>query len=73
MTVSQQAFTQISGATLSEKLHTPPLPVTHVLLGYCWSHSRFSTSQGCPPEKLNNDKPSLRSTYPEITYPNPLC
>jgi len=23
------------GATLLEKLHTPPLPVTHVLLGYC--------------------------------------
>lgn len=29
------------GATLSEELHTPPLPVTHVFLGYCWSYSRF--------------------------------
>ena len=29
-------------ATLSEELHTPPLPVTHVFLGYCWSYSRFT-------------------------------
>ncbi|SCU86547.1 hypothetical protein CNECB9_4580006 [Cupriavidus necator] len=25
----------LAGATLSGKLHTPPLPVTHVPLGYC--------------------------------------
>lgn len=32
---------ELPGATLSEELQTPPLPVTHVFLGYCWSHSRF--------------------------------
>jgi len=26
---------ELPGATLSEELHTPPLPVTHVFLGYC--------------------------------------
>ncbi|CAG9237504.1 hypothetical protein PSP6_740064 [Paraburkholderia tropica] len=34
---------ELPGATLSEELHTPPLPVTHVFLGYCWSYSRFAT------------------------------
>lgn len=33
---------ELPGDALSEKLQTPPLPVTHVLLDYCWSHSRFA-------------------------------
>ena len=28
---------------MSEELHTPPLPVTHVFVGYCWSYSRFTS------------------------------
>jgi len=27
-------------ATLSQQLHTSPLPVTHVLVGYCWQNNR---------------------------------
>jgi len=48
------------GATLSEELHTPPLPVTHVFLGYCWSYSRF-TSSPRHQARQNNDTPSFRS------------
>jgi len=47
-------------ATLSEELHTPPLPVTHVFVGYCWSYSRF-TSHAILLTWPNNDTPSLRS------------
>jgi len=32
----------LAGATLSGELHTPPLPVTHVSVGYCQSHDRFA-------------------------------
>jgi len=53
---------------LSEKLHTPPLPVTHVLLGYCWSYSRFAHSP-VPRARPNNDTPSLRSYH--VTTPLP--
>ncbi len=55
------------GATLSEELHTPPLPVTHVFLGYCWSHSRFTSSPGHQ-ARQNNDTPSFRS----YRFANPL-
>jgi hypothetical protein len=50
------------GATLSEELHTPSLPMTHVFLGYCWSYSRFTT---LPTQQVrpNNDKPSFRSHH----------
>ncbi|HEY5866243.1 MAG TPA: hypothetical protein VI542_11990 [Candidatus Tectomicrobia bacterium] len=24
--------------TVSQQLHTPPLPMTHVLVGYWWQH-----------------------------------
>src|SRR5690242_6969688 len=48
------------GATLSEELHTPPLPVTHVFLGYCWSYSRFTSSPRLQ-VRQNNDTPSFRS------------
>jgi hypothetical protein len=34
---------ELPGDTLSEELHTPPSPVTHVFLGYCWSYSRFTS------------------------------
>jgi hypothetical protein len=34
---------ELPGGTLLEELHTSPLPVTHVFLGYCWSYSRFTT------------------------------
>jgi hypothetical protein len=46
------------GATLSEELHTPPLPVTHVFLGYCWSYSRF-TILAVQLTRPNNDTPSF--------------
>ncbi|MEX3858389.1 hypothetical protein AB3X94_30825 [Paraburkholderia sp. BR10923] len=55
------------GATLSEELHTPPLPVTHVFLGYCWSHSRFTSSLEHQAGQ-NNDTPSFRS----YRFANPL-
>ena len=55
------------GATLSEELHTPPLPVTHVFLGYCWSYSRFPSSPGHQ-ARQNNDTPSFRS----YRFANPL-
>jgi hypothetical protein len=55
------------GATLSEELHTPPLPVTHVFLGYCWSYSRF-TILAIPLTRPNNDTPSFRS----YRFANPL-
>ena len=55
------------GATLSEELHTPPLPVTHVFLGYCWSYSRFTSSPG-QQARQNNDTPSFRS----YRFANPL-
>jgi hypothetical protein len=55
------------GATLSEELHTPPLPVTHVFLGYCWSHSRF-TILAAQLTRPNNDTPSFRS----YRFANPL-
>jgi hypothetical protein len=48
------------GATLLEELHTPPLPVTHVFLGYCWSYSRF-TVLAAKLTRPNNDTPSFRS------------
>lgn len=35
-----------TGVTLSGELCTPPLPVTHIPLGYCWSHSRSATATG---------------------------
>ena len=47
-------------ATLSEELHTPPSPVTHVFLGYCWSYSRF-TILAVQLTRPNNDTPSFRS------------
>jgi hypothetical protein len=28
----------LDGATLSQRLHTPPLPVTHALVGYRWQY-----------------------------------
>jgi hypothetical protein len=54
-------------ATLSEELHTPPLPVTHVFLGYCWSYSRF-TILAVRLTRPNNDTPSFRS----YRFANPL-
>jgi hypothetical protein len=51
---------ELPGATLSEELHTPPLPVTHVFLGYCWSYSRFYYPVVLPTGP-NNDTPSFRS------------
>jgi hypothetical protein len=54
-------------ATLSEELHTPPLPVTHVFLGYCWSYSRF-TILAVQLTRPNNDTPSFRS----YRFANPL-
>lgn len=68
MPTSRQAFARNHpGATLSEKLQTPPLPVTHVLLGYCWSYSRF-TSSPRHQARQNNDTPSFRS----YRFANPL-
>jgi hypothetical protein len=55
------------GATLSEELHTPPLPVTRVFLGYCWSYSRFTTL-AVKLTRSNNDTPSFRS----YQFANPL-
>ena len=54
---------------MSEELHTPPLPVTHVFLGYCWSYSRFTSSPGHQ-ARQNNDTPSFRSY--RFTNPLPL-
>jgi hypothetical protein len=31
-------------ATLLRELHTPPLPETHVPVGYCWQNSRCCRS-----------------------------
>ena len=58
--LTASALPKLTGATLLEELHTPPLPVTHVFLGYCWSYSRFSTHTDSP-VRLNNDTPSFRS------------
>ena len=52
---------------MSEELHTPPLPVTHVFLGYCWSYSRF-TILAVQLTRPNNDTPSFRS----YRFANPL-
>ena len=52
---------------MSEELHTPPLPVTHVFLGYCWSYSRF-TVLAVQLTRPNNDTPSFRS----YRFANPL-
>ena len=65
--LAEQICPKPPGATLSEELHTPPLPVTHVFLGYCWSYSRFTSSPGYQ-ARQNNDTPSFRS----YRFANPL-
>lgn len=55
---SRQSHTP-KGATLSGKLQTPPLPVTHVFLGYRWSHNE-SAAIPCR-QWLDNDRQSFRS------------
>ena len=56
--VSRRKHTHV-GDTLSEELHTPPLPVTHVFLGYRWS---YNGSAAIPDRQwLDNDKQSFRS------------
>lgn len=54
------------GATLSEELHTPPLPVTHVFLGYRWSYSGSATISK---DWLDNGKQSFRSVLWLNKYP----
>jgi hypothetical protein len=49
----------IQGATLLEELHTPPLPVTHVFLGYRWSHNESAATPNR--QWLDNDRQSFRS------------
>ncbi len=54
------------GATLLEELHTPPLPVTHVFLGYRWSYSGSATNIK---DWLDNGKQSFRSVLWSNKYP----
>ena len=47
------------GATLSDGLHTPPLPVVHAVVGYRWSYNESATAP-CG-RQLDNDRQSFRS------------
>lgn len=49
----------MKGTTLSEELHTPPLPVTRVFLGYRWSYNESATTLQA--RRLDNDRQSFRS------------